>query len=602
MSAILPQRYIHAVLIILIAVSGFFVYSNSLSGDFLWDDEAFVINNAYVKDWSRAGMIFAGDSGAGASVVLNFYRPLQVFSCLIDYSFWGMNPFGYHLTCVILHILVALAVYLLIRLLFSSTPLAFFSAILFCVHPVNSEAVAYISGRADLLSALFILLCLIFYIKNTRSQRLAYFVPVFFACLLAFLSKENSLIIVPLILLYHYIFRVKIKFVYLLAPLAISMVYLCFRFISLKSFFLGFWLVVRRVPGFFAAIAGYLRLLFAPYDLHMDYGNAEFSVAHPLVLCGLAAAVLLVFLAFKRRKSDPLFSFAVFWFFITLLPVNSVYPANSFYMAEHWLYLPGMGFFLLLGRALSSLSRGAQARRASAIAALAFIFCGYAYLTIKQNPYWESPMRLYRHILKYTPGSFMVHNNMGRLYSAAGNKSEAANEFFLAVKYNPGFLSGYCSLLNIIYGKDSQPDGQDRSYLESIEANPVVCARAYYLVGNAFYERGEKEKSMLMMRGAIRLDPLLAEAYNNLASGYADKGEVREAIYWWEEAVKVEPDFAAAHFNLSVYYFSLGEFEQAIRHCDEVLKAGFQVDPAFLKELEMSKGKISQPPLKTGKK
>jgi tetratricopeptide (TPR) repeat protein len=602
MSAILPQRYIHVILIILIAISGFFVYANSLSGDFLWDDEAFVINNAYVKDWSRAGIIFTGDSGAGASVVLNFYRPLQVFSCLIDYSFWGLNPFGYHLTCVILHILVALAVYFLLGLLFSNIPLAFFSAILFCVHPVNSEAVAYISGRADLLSALFILLCLVFYIKNTRSRRLAYSVLVFFACLLAFLSKENSLIIVPLILLYHYIFGVRVKLAGLLAPLAISIVYLCFRFMSLKSFFLGFWPVARRVPGFFAAIAQYLRLLFAPYDLHMDYGNAEFSAAHPLVLCGMAAAILLIAYAFKRRKSDPMFSFAVFWFFIALLPVNSVYPANSFYMAEHWLYLPGIGFFLLLGRSLHSLSRGGYARSFSAIAALAFIFCGYSYLTVKQNPYWESPMRLYRHILKYTPGSFMVHNNMGRLYSAAGNKSEAANEFFLAVKYNPEYLSGYCSLLNIIYGKDSQPDGQDRSYLESVEANPVVCSRAYYLVGNAFYERGENEKSMRMMRRAIHLDPFLVEAYNNLASGYADRGDVKEAILWWEEAVRIKPDFAAAHFNLSVYYFNLGEYGPAIRHCDEVLKAGFQVDPAFLKELDLSRSKISAPPLKNGKK
>ncbi|MFA7294407.1 MAG: hypothetical protein WC060_03110 [Candidatus Omnitrophota bacterium] len=123
------KKYKHPILIILIILSGFFVYSNSLLGDFIWDDEAFITKNAYIKDWSKAGLIFTTDSGAGASTVLNFYRPLQVFSCMIDYSLWGFNPVGYHLTCIILHILVALAIYALTRILFSSTPLAFFSAI-----------------------------------------------------------------------------------------------------------------------------------------------------------------------------------------------------------------------------------------------------------------------------------------------------------------------------------------------------------------------------------------------------------------------------------------------------------------------------------------
>jgi len=185
------QKYQQPILIILIILSGFFVYSSSLQGEFVWDDEAFVVKNAYIKDWSKAGLIFITDSGAGASTELNFYRPIQVFTYMIDYSLWGLNSVGYHLTSVILHILVALAVYTLIRMLFLNIPLAFFSAMLFTVHPINTEAVSYISGRADLLSALFILLCLIFYIKNTHSPKLSSYILMLAACVLAFYPKKT---------------------------------------------------------------------------------------------------------------------------------------------------------------------------------------------------------------------------------------------------------------------------------------------------------------------------------------------------------------------------------------------------------------------------
>jgi len=582
------QKYKQVILIILIILSGFFVYSSSLQGEFVWDDEAFVVKNAYIKDWSKAGLIFITDSGSGASTELNFYRPIQVFTCMIDYSFWGLNSVGYHLTSVILHILVALAVYILIRLLFLNIPLAFFSAILFTVHPINTEAVSYISGRADLLSALFILFFLIFYIKNTRSPKLSSYILMLAACVLAFLSKENALAIVPILLIYHYSFKEKIRWPLILAPLTISLVYLFSRFVSLQSFFLGPEALLKRIPGFFAALASYFRLLFLPFGLHMEYGNRIFCIFHPQVIIGISLFLLLMFLAFKKRESDRLFTFSVLWFFAALLPTNSVYPVNSFYMAEHWLYLPGIGFFLFLARWLDSLYKKEKSRPVS-IAILICLLSAYSYLTIKQNNYWSNEPQLYRRILKYTPGSYMVHNNLGNLYSRAGNKPEAANEYFLAIKYNPKFLPAYCSLLNILY-EGAEFDEQAKTYLKLAEAGPL-CAEAYYLLGNSYYERNEKEKSMLMMRKAIELNPGYLEAYNNLASGYAEAGNIEEGIRLWNEALKVNPDFAVAHFNLAVYYFKLKKYSLAIEHCDKVLKLGFQVDPLFLNELEPFRGK-----------
>lgn len=268
------QKHKQLILVTLIILLGLAVYANSLQGQFIWDDGVFVRDNAYIRDWSRLIPVFTGDSGAGSSVKMNCYRPIQILTYIVDYSLCGLNVAGYHLTNVILHIAVALALYRLVLLIFGSLPLSFFTSMLFVAHPVHTEAVSYISGRADILSALFILLFLIFYIKNTCQLNLKSYILMLSSCVLAFLSKENALVIAPLLLLYHYIFRRRIRGWLFLPPLIISLFYLLLRPVRLVSFSFGPAMIIKRIPGFFAA----------------------------------------------------------------LLPTTSIYPVHSFYMAEHWLY------------------------------------------------------------------------------------------------------------------------------------------------------------------------------------------------------------------------------------------------------------------------
>ena len=152
--------------IVLIVLIGLAVYSNSLKGQFLWDDEGLIQYNPHIKNWGYLSKIFISNLRAGAGDSTNFYRPVQVFTYLIDYSLWKLNVIGYHMTNVLLHILVALSIYWLIQILFGDRILSLLTALFFVVHPIHTEAITYISGRADPLAALFILLCFIFYKKN----------------------------------------------------------------------------------------------------------------------------------------------------------------------------------------------------------------------------------------------------------------------------------------------------------------------------------------------------------------------------------------------------------------------------------------------------
>lgn len=179
---------------IVIIILGFAVYANSLNGQFVWDDIHLVKENKFVKDWSNLEKLFKTDIREGAGRRGNAYRPVQMITYMIDYSVWKLNERGYHLTNTILHILVALSIYWIINIIFRDNLVSLLTAALFVVHPVHTEAVSYISGRADPLSFLFMLLAFIFYIKNLNSRSLIAFICMLLSYVCAILSKESSFI------------------------------------------------------------------------------------------------------------------------------------------------------------------------------------------------------------------------------------------------------------------------------------------------------------------------------------------------------------------------------------------------------------------------
>ena len=411
------------------------------------------------------------------------------------------------------------------------------------------------------------------------------------SCVLAFLSKENALVITPILLLYNYVFKQKIKWRIFLPPLIISLIYLFLRAVTLQAFFFGPVMIAKRIPGFFAALTNYFKILLVPVNLHMEYGNKLFGITDPRVLTGLAVFFLLLFLAFRKRESNRLVTFAVLWFFIAFLPTTSIYPIHSFYMAEHWLYLPSIGFFLLLAQALVLLYEKKNYRLAAFSVLICFL-SAYAYLTIKQNNYWKSEREFYQRTLQYAPESFMAHNNLGNIYLNSGNKADAVKEYLKAVHFNPRFAPAYFNLGNI-YSESASQEAGIKMYLKAIEIDPQR-AEVYYDLGNVYHNLGKRERSMELMQKAIKLDPVYLEAYNNLASDYAEMGNIDEALRLWNESTKIDPSFAVAHFNLSVYYFKRKQYDLALDHCDKVLKLGYQVDQRFLKELEPFRNKKSQ--------
>ena len=195
--------------IAIIVMLGFIIYANSLTGKFLWDDEYSVVKNEYLKSWQYLPQLFTHNFHVFADRQSLFYRPMTSLTLLLDYRIWQLNPWGYHLTNIIFHVLTALAVYFLLMRITMDSKVAFISGLLFVALPVHTEAVAYISGRADPIAAFLALISFLFYIgflENKKGSALKGFASFFFL-VAAIWSKEIAAVTPFLFFLYEISFR-----------------------------------------------------------------------------------------------------------------------------------------------------------------------------------------------------------------------------------------------------------------------------------------------------------------------------------------------------------------------------------------------------------
>lgn len=579
----------------LIIAFGFAIYFNSLNCQFFWDDEFLVKDNIYIKSWSNMKSIFTKDIGSGGGIQYSSYRPIQMFTYMIDYSLWGLNVRGYHLTNILLHILAGLAMFSFINLLFNNFTVSLFSSILFLVHPIHTEAVTYISGRADILAALFVYLTLILYIKAIHSKNNNLTFLGSGAYLLAILSKEYSLILPLLLLLCHSFFKIRVKFKHFLPILTITLLYVLFRLTVLSSITPQQELLpytFQRLPGVFVAIANYIKLLIFPFNLHMEYGYRLFGFFDFRAALGILAIILLLTVAFLKARRNKLISFAIFWFFIALLPNTNLYPINA-YMAEHWLYMPSLGFFLGIAYGINYLYR---IRNLKTLAALIFVSLTvfYSFLTIRQNNYWKDPVLFYKRTLKYTPNSVRVLVNLANIYRETGKTQEALTLYKKAIEINPNCHKVYLYLG--VISTDANKDEEAISlYKKAIEINPRY-AKAYNNLGNIYNKLAKPEEAMVFYKKAIEINPEYADAYYNLGNLYSSIGNIEQAIAFYKKAIGISPDYIDAYNNLALLFQDIGNMDDAINFYRKVIKLNPRYSKAYnnLGNIYYRKGRMQE--------
>ncbi|MDD5771827.1 MAG: hypothetical protein PHO81_06310, partial [Candidatus Omnitrophica bacterium] len=407
------------------------VYAPYLNNGFVFDDNALVVENPLVKSPYLLPDIFKTalyDHWLGAQPYDRMYRPLQLLSYRLDYDLWGLKPFGFHLSNILLHLFNSMLVFSLIWLLFKRRMLAASTSILFMAHPVQISSVAYVSARGDLLSAFFILCCCVMFAGFLVSGKpLAYLLSVA-AALAAFLSRENAILIVFLLVLISLILEGKIRLKYLCPFIVMSLLYPVLRFfvlgasgLSMHGDYLG---VTDRLVNFLNIVCRYALLLIWPHDLRMFHSTAIIKhLNYPVLLFG-AAVFITALAALKRRagrRLSPPVRFGLSWFLVCLLPVYfffNAYPAlGKALMAESWLYLPSIGFCLLFS-CLCLLTRSGRIVILSCVLVFGLIVAA-------NSVYWRNNVAFYERTLRFLPADNILLRNLAGAYIEAGDMTKA---------------------------------------------------------------------------------------------------------------------------------------------------------------------------------
>ena len=587
----------NVIAVIIIIVLGIVVYANSTTGKFLWDDSYLIENNKYIKSWDYLPKLFTENIASGAGLNYRFYRPLQMVSYLIDHSIWGLKEIGFHISNTLFHIIASLCLYWLVLVLYKDKLLSLFCSLFFVIHPIHTEAVSYISGRSDSLALIFLALTFIYYIKSLEQNKLLLLLLSEICFILALFSRENTLILPCLLLLYHFSFRKKINWTAFTLLLITAIGYIFLRSSLFPDIMpqheTGVLIQAQsNLPGFFNAIVTYIRLLIFPFNLHMEYGLQTFQFTNLQTIFGILVTISLLFFAFYKKRSYQLFSFAILWFFICLLPVANIYPINA-YLAEHWLYLPSLGFFLIAAKIFTLLLRKKNIATPTLIA-LTIVVTMYSLLTIRQNNYWQKPIQFYQRTLKFSPDSFRILSNLAILYQKNSDMEMAEAYYKKAIAVNPLYAKGYNDL-GLLYRDTDDFEQAIRYCKKAIEVNPFYMD-AYLDLGTAYELIGDNKQAIYIYRTAIKVDSSQIAIYQRLANILSKQNEIEESINLYQEALKIDSENIQIWNNLAIAYSKSGKTEKAISVLNKIIELDPQLPGTYINlgNIYYQQGKIKK--------
>lgn len=499
---------------ILLTFITFFVYSFSLFNPFIWDDEQFIYKNIHVINFEIKN-IFTNSTTAGAGEITTYYRPITSLSFALDYAVWQNNVFGFHLTNILLHTAVGLLLFKFLQEIKINKKISFFLALVFLLHPIQTEAVTYINSRGDSLYLLFCFLSLfslkeyqkvtdknvsfkffeIYDLKIEIKRKHLFLVSLIFY-LFAILSKEIATAFL-VILIWQIFFgdydknsenNKKVKLIQSLSFLTTFITYIIFRIfvlnIPIKQNYSGTDLsfyqdnLLFRFLTFLSSLWEYLSFIFLPFNLHMErmkHINTYFDLKIILVLVVITTIIALALYEIKKQKTKYII-FGGIWFFAMLFPVSGIVPINGL-IYEHWLYAPIIGFMLVVYGILNlskSIFNNYIDKYYSKNKLIAIIFqilqiqafliiLFISILTIKQNYIWGDKIRFYEYTLQFSKTA-RLYNNLGISYAEVGQLDKAVEIYKKALDIDDNYPQIHINIANAY--RDMNIQDKQKEHLE----------------------------------------------------------------------------------------------------------------------------------------
>jgi Tfp pilus assembly protein PilF len=569
---------------------GTVIYLNILHAPFVYDDRGTIVENETIRNLSCS---FAG---------LTKNRSIGFLSFAFNYAIGELNVFGYHVFNNLIHVINALLVYYFVTLILR-TPrmrdtvlkkdfIAFSAAFIFVSHPLQTQAVTYITQRFTILATFFYLLSLVLYIKTRLKQTsgfdmkgkgnflsvsiLPFYILFFISAIFAMKTKEISLTLpLAIIMCEIYCFGLEnkklIRLVYLL-PIFLTLFLIPLAFLDFGKSFTDILsdvdhlsretVNISRKDYFitqFMVIITYIKLLLFPVHQNLDH---DYPVYHTIfstdILLSLLSIIFIAAIAIWTYKREKLVSFGIVWFFLTLSIESGIIPIRDV-MNEHRVYLPSIGFFIASVTVADRFIPVHKIKVWLVVTLVRVLSAG----TINRNMIWRNPQTLWEDVIAKAPNNARAYNNLGVVYKERGEFDMAIEQFKKSIETDKNYTAVYYNLGDVQYRLGNYE--RAIAYLEEAltgKLGPWLHLDILNKLGRTYSAMGQTDKAIEIFEKAVKLFPSSIILLNNLGVQYIKSGQPDSAIEIYETAIKIEKK-SYLYKNLAVAYAKGGDEEKS---------------------------------------
>ena len=586
----LPPKF-ETPLLVLLAVAVIFIYAETLSGPFIFDDRNNIRDNPHIR---ISQITWSGLTSAAVDSP-SHHRPVANISFALNYYMHGYNVVGFHAVNIIIHIISGILLYFLVQTTFRTPALqsryerykwiSFFSAAIWLFHPLQTQSVSYIVQRMNSLAAMFYILSFLCYaqlrVHPQDRRKWALLSGCILAGMLALGTKENAATLPLFLLLYEWYFFRDLSLKWLKEHLALlaglllltAIVALVFLGIHpLDKIWAGYafrnFTPAQRLLTEMRVVIFYISLFFWPQPSRLNLDH-DFALSHSLTdpittLFSMLAIVVLLVLAVVTAKNQRLISFGILWFLGNLVIESSIFSLEIIF--EHRLYLPSMMFSLVVVVLVYRWVRPAWLKP--------LILCTLtivaALWTYERNEVWGDRIAIWQDCIKKSPHKARPYNNLGAALADAGQYDKAIEQYHKALQINPYYPNAYTNL-GFALAKQGKVEQSITQFLKALELKP----RDYETLSNlgvALLMQNRQAEALEYLSEAVALNPYFAKAHNNLGVALNRLGRAQDAIDQYSIALQLDPDYAEAYNNLGVALANQGRFDEAIEQFSAALK------------------------------
>ncbi len=558
-----------------------------------WDDTTYLTENPLIRELNSNNIkrIFT-------EIYFGNYQPLHIFSYAIEYHFYKLNPAGYHTTSVIMHLIVTILVFWFIRSLTENRIIALITTLLFGIHPLHVESVAWAAERKDLLYSIFFLASAIFYIKYIRSKEKAkYLLAAFLLFALSILSKAMASSLPPVLILLDIYFarRLSIKTVLEKIPffaLAIGL--------GLKAAFTAsttgqvslhvFTLFERILIANFNLLA-YVGKLILPINLSAFYpypARVDGALPYYFYIAPFIVAALLVLIILSLKKTKNIF-FGAGFFVACIILVLQLFPVGPTIMSERYSYLPSIGFFFVIAYFIHQLIDKKPAVKTPVYSALAGYSLFLSVATYQRCDIWKDSMTLWTNVLQQFPHVGNALNNRGTVYGKEmGDLDRAMDDFNKSIQFEPNYENAYANR-GIVYCLRGEFDLAINDFNKAIQLKPDYYD-ALVNRGITYIQTNQIDKAIADFNKLLITHKEDALLYMWRGHALTLLGKNNEGLADLNKSITLKPDNGETYFRRSNTLYNLKQYKEAFRDVQQALNLGYKVDDKYFETLKNAAG------------